>query len=213
MIFTSQTNPVMVIQNFTSQIDLCSTLPPHRNLQRKETIYVGWDKPPEGWIKLNSDGACKGCGENSGCGDLFRSSDGRWLKGYIRKVGVCDALHAELWGMYLGLDMVWRDHIPQLIVESDSKTLIDMVTGNCKFSGGIPTLVRRIRNLLALDWHVQFRHTWREGNRCADWLATFSLSLDSFAATRLEYPPSELHKFLFDDISGTCFPKHVQLVV
>ena len=126
---------------------------------------------------------------------------------------MCDALHAELWGMYLGLDMAWREQIPQLIVESDSKTLIDMVTGSCNFSGAIPTLVWRIRNLLALDWHVQFRHTWREGNRCADWLATFSLSLDSFVVTRLESPPSELHRFLFDDLSGTCFPRHVQLVV
>ena len=115
--------------------------------------------------------------------------------------------------MYLGLDMAWREHIPRLIVESDFKTLIDMVTGSCMFSGAIPTLMRRIRNLLTLDWHVQFRHTWREGNCCVDWLATFSLSLDSFDVTRLEYPPSELHRFLFDDISGTCFPRHVQLVV
>ena len=74
--FHQPKNPIMVIQNFTSQIDLCSTIPPHRILQRKETIYVGWDKPPEGWIKLNSDGACKGGGENSGCGGLFRGSDG-----------------------------------------------------------------------------------------------------------------------------------------
>jgi len=80
-----------------------------------------------------------------------------------------------------------------------------MVTGSCKFSGAILTLMRRIHNLLALDWHVQFHHTWREGNRCTDWPATFSLSLDSFVVTRLEYPPSELHKFLFDDISETCF--------
>ncbi|RHN50339.1 putative ribonuclease H-like domain-containing protein [Medicago truncatula] len=193
--------------------DFCSTLPPHRNLQQKEMIYVGWDKPPEGWIKLNSDGACKGGGENSGCGGLFRSSDGIWLKGYIRKVGVCDALHAELWGMYLGLDMAWREHITQLIVESDSKTLIDMVTGSCMFSGAIPTLERRIHNLLTLDWHVQFHYTWREGKRCADWLTTFILSLDSFVVTRLEYPPSELHSFFFDDISRTCFPRHVQLVI
>ena len=118
--FHQPNNPVMVIQNFTKQID----------------FFVG--------------------GENSGCGGLFRCSDGRWLKGYIKKVGVCDVLHAELWGMYLGLDMAWREHIPRLIVESNSKTLIDMVTGSCMFSGVIPTLVRCIRNLLTLDWHVSF---------------------------------------------------------
>jgi ribonuclease HI len=134
----------------------------------KETIYIGWKSPFEHWIKLNSDGACKGSGEYSGCGDLFRDSKGRWINGYIRKIGVYDALHAEMWGMYLRLEMAWREHISQLIVESDSKILIDIVTENCKFSGSVPMLVQHIRKLVSLDRRVQFRHTWREGNRCAD---------------------------------------------
>ncbi|MCH88942.1 ribonuclease H protein [Trifolium medium] len=194
-------------------MDLRSTHLPHSGLQLKDTIYIGWKKTPEGWIKLNCDGACKGGGESSGCGGLFRNSDGRWMKGYIKKIGVCDAFHAELWGMYLGLDMAWKERIPQLIVESDSKVLIDMITDNCKFNGVVPTLVRRIRNLLALNWHVQFCHTWREGNRCADWLANFSLSLDSSVCVRMETSPSELRKFLFDDFSGACMPRNVRLVV
>jgi hypothetical protein len=82
-------------------------------------------------------------------------------------------------------------------MESDSKTLINMVTGNCKFSGVIPTLVRCICNILALDWRVHFSYTWREENHCVDWLATFAFSLDSFVVTRLEYPPSDLQRFLF----------------
>jgi hypothetical protein len=42
---------------------------------------------------------------------------------------MCDAFHAKLWGVYLGL------RIPQLIVESDSKILINMITDNCGFNG------------------------------------------------------------------------------
>jgi ribonuclease HI len=209
--FQQPNNPVLVIQNFVQKIDLCSNQQLHRNFPMKETIYIGWKKPPEGWIKLNSDGACKGIGEYSGCGGLFRDTEGRWLKGYIRKIGVCDALHAEMWGMYLGLEMAWREKIPQLIVESDSKILIDMVTENCKFSGSVPILVQRIRKLLALDWQVRFRHTWREGNRCADWLANFSFSLDSFNCIIMENPSSELRRLLFDDISGASMPRNVRI--
>jgi len=66
---------------------------------------------------------------------------------------------ATMWGMYLGLEMAWRKHISQLIVESDYKILIDLVTENCNFSGSVPILVQRIRKLLALDWRVQFHHT------------------------------------------------------
>jgi hypothetical protein len=95
----------MVIQNFIGEIYICSTHPPYRNLQIKETVYILWDKPFEGQIKLNSGGACKEGGENSRRRGLFRNSNGIWLKGYIRKIRVCDTLHAELYAMYLGLAM------------------------------------------------------------------------------------------------------------
>jgi len=42
----------------------------HRNIQPKETIYIGWKRPPNGWMKLNNDGTCKGGGEFVGCGSL-----------------------------------------------------------------------------------------------------------------------------------------------
>lgn len=86
----------MVIQNFIGEIDICSTHPPYCNLQIKETIHIIWDKSLEGRIKLNSGDACKGGGENSRCRGLFCHSNGIWLKGYIRKIRVCDTLHAEL---------------------------------------------------------------------------------------------------------------------
>jgi len=74
----------------------------------KETIYIGWKRPEEGWVKLNSDDACKDRGAIVGCGGLFHPSGGRWIKSYTKKIGACDALHAEMWGLYLGLDMAWR---------------------------------------------------------------------------------------------------------
>ncbi|GAU42748.1 hypothetical protein TSUD_77850 [Trifolium subterraneum] len=104
----------------------------------------------------------------SGCGGLFRNSDGRWIKGYARKIGTCDALSAEMWGMYLGMQLAWRQGFHLLQVESDSKTLVDMITGKVKINGNPPTLVVRIQELLKLNWQVFFNHTWREGNRSAD---------------------------------------------
>ncbi|CAJ2651677.1 unnamed protein product [Trifolium pratense] len=55
-----------------------------------------------------------------------------------------------------------------------------MVTGRCKLNGKTPILVNRIQDLSNLQWHVMFKHTWREGNRCADWLASFSLNQSSY---------------------------------
>lgn len=43
--------------------------------------------------------------------------------------------------MYLSLDMIWNERILQLIVESDSKVIINMVTFKYKFSETISTVV------------------------------------------------------------------------
>jgi ribonuclease HI len=76
--------------------------------------------------------------------------------------------------------MARRQGFTHLLVESDSKLLIDMVTESCKLNGNTHILVRRIRNFANLHRRVAFKHTWREGNRCADWLANYSLSQSSF---------------------------------
>ncbi|WJX23886.1 hypothetical protein P8452_13068 [Trifolium repens] len=176
-----------------------------------DTIYIGWKSPQEGWVKLNCDGSQNDRASLAGCGGLLRDSNGKWIKGYSRKIGSCDALHAEMWGMYLGMDLAWRQGITHLHVESDSKVLVDMVTNRVKLDGRTPTLVLRIKHLLALSWQVILSHTWREGNRSADWLANFSYSLDSFDIHVLETPPRELQSMLFDDISGACMPRNVRV--
>jgi len=46
--------------------------------------------------KLNIDGAWKGVGTLAGCGGLLQDSDERWIKGYTKKIGPCDAFHVML---------------------------------------------------------------------------------------------------------------------
>jgi len=99
-------------------------------------------------VKLNFDGACKGKRELVGCGGILRQSDGMWIKGFSCKSGACDALHAEMWGLYLGLDLTLSEGLSHVIVESDLKVLIDMDTNNCKINGTIPSLVRSIQEIL-----------------------------------------------------------------
>jgi hypothetical protein len=67
------------------------------------------------------------------------------------------------------------------------------------------------RLLLKLNWKVQFNHTWREGNRVADWLANFSFSLNSFNTYIMETPPKEASSLLFDDISKASMPRNIRI--
>jgi len=56
------------------------------------------------------------------------------VKGHTQRIGDYDALHAEMWGMYAGMQMENKERFTHLIVESDSKLLINMVTRSYKLN-------------------------------------------------------------------------------
>jgi hypothetical protein len=125
------------------------------------------------------------------------------------KIGTCDALHAEMRGMYEGLKIARSLGFSHLIVKSDSKLLVDMITNNCKINGATLVLLPRIN----LIWHVQINHTLRECNKCANWLTSHCLTNDSFLSIVLEVPPKERQSILFDNISGTCVHRNIHLIL
>lgn len=122
---------VRVILNYSKDIEDSNYHHLHQIHHIKEIVYIHWMKCREGWIKLNKDNVCRRNHETSGCEGLFRNDDGWWIKGYTNKIDSCDALHAQMWGLYLSLDMARQDRISHLIVESDSKITVDMILDKC----------------------------------------------------------------------------------
>jgi len=84
--------------------------------------------------------------------------------------------------------MTNREDFTHFIVESDSKLLIDMVTRSCKLNKHTSILVRHIQDLALLHGNIAFKHTCREGSRCADWLPNFSFNQNSYNVRILESP-------------------------
>jgi len=83
------------------------------------------------------------------CCGLCRDSNGSWLKGYIQRIRDGDA-----WGMYMGTQVANREGFTPLIVESDSKLLINIVTRSCKLNKHTPILVHRIQDLTILHGNI-----------------------------------------------------------
>ena len=52
--------------------------------QLKTVVPVGWEKPPRGWMKLNTDGSAMKNSDRAGGGGLIRDHDGARLKGFAR---------------------------------------------------------------------------------------------------------------------------------
>ena len=81
---------------------------------------IRWNKPDQGWFKLNSDGASQGNPGLAGRGGLIRDHDGKWVKSYMRNIGQATSVAAEFWALRDGLMLATQLGINHLHVELDA---------------------------------------------------------------------------------------------
>ncbi|CAL1392202.1 unnamed protein product [Linum trigynum] len=171
---------------------------------------IGWKKPPIGWHKMNTDGANQSNMGMATAGGVLRDHNGTWLAGFCSKIGTGTALLAELWGVLQGLELAWKKGSRFLVLETDSQMALQLIEQRRDEVHPYATILGAIRRLLSQDWMVRLVHTYREGNRVADWLSKHSL-VYPFGMYELEAPPLEVNKICYEDEAGTSFPRMVRL--
>ncbi|KAF7843708.1 putative ribonuclease H protein At1g65750 family [Senna tora] len=178
-----------------------SVLNPRGQASRRIIQKVKWEKPPIGWWKVNVDAACLPNCFAMRCGGIIRDSDGRFVKGFTSNLGMCFVLQAELWGVSHGLEVAWSLGAKNLIVESDSVTVVDLVRKGHSELHPNGALLERINHWIMKEWDVKVSHVFREANSAADWISKNPL-VDSFDLVLLEDPPQCLSDILLKDLSG-----------
>ncbi|CAL1359363.1 unnamed protein product [Linum trigynum] len=177
------------------------------SLQRTPT-EIGWSPPPAGWDKMNVDGAANGRQGPAGAGGILRNSEGRWIGGFVCSLGSCSAILAELWGIYHGLGVAWQQGSRALILETDSQMALQLIDKRTDPLHPHSTLLGAIRRRIARDWVVKLAHTYREGNRAADWLSKHSL-VYPYGKLELTTPPQGIQHIIRDDCRGTTFTRSI----
>ena len=142
---------------------------------------MGWEKPPRGWLKLNTDGSAMRNPERAGGGGLIRDHDGAWLKGFARGLGFTNSALAELWALRDGLLLAKEMGIQQLIIELDALNIVILMNNESENLLMEP-LLTDCRNLLKEIPNKCVIHAFWEANQCVDALAKLGAqSLYSFA--------------------------------
>ncbi|KAI4313564.1 hypothetical protein L6164_026529 [Bauhinia variegata] len=118
---------------------------------------IGWQFPPIGGVKCNVDGSSRKAQHSAGCGGVYRDGQGKWVNGFARKLGYCSSMKAEILAIYTGLAEAWRLGFRNLIIESDSKSAVDLVNRGCSASGKLAKSVKKARMHLRKEWQVD-RH-------------------------------------------------------
>lgn len=104
--YTRPSNQVeMIEKNFQEYIS-ATKLNDIVRVQAREIRHIKWKPPKQGWVKLNTNDACLK-DDRAGCGGLIRNNEGGFLGGFVKNLGVCSVIMAELWGVCEGL-LLWE---------------------------------------------------------------------------------------------------------
>ena len=131
-----------------------------QNFKRHMAILVCWHKPHEGWYKLNFNGASLGNSRKAGGGGLIRDSHGRWVKGYMRYIGIATSIIAEFQVLRDGLILDTQLGITHLAVELDAKVIVDLALSNKSPNNSYFPLLNDCRYLLGQFQQVKVSHAF-----------------------------------------------------
>ncbi|XP_019167697.1 PREDICTED: uncharacterized protein LOC109163410 [Ipomoea nil] len=173
----------------------------------KKCVHVGkmrwvcWQPPETGWIKFNTDGAFKRNTGLASAGGLARDHKGEWLFGFMTNIGVSNSFAAELWGLREGLRLAYDRGLSKVIFELDSEPVVAVMCGDKIAEECSSSILKDCKILATSMIQVIFRHTLREGNKCADHLVNLGQNGD-WGTTWLDIPPLSLNPLLAADAFG-----------
>lgn len=165
-----------------------------------------WSPPPQGFHKLNCDGAVSGAGAMAGCRGILRDASGKFIFAFSHKLEPCSVLEAELWAIYHGLSLAWGRGFRNIIIDSDSINAVKLLSEGCDQLHPCLHLVRGMKSMIVQPADIRWSHIWREANQIADILAKESTTLP-FPCKIHDVAPPSLFMALIADGCGTVFPR------
>ncbi|XP_065617460.1 uncharacterized protein LOC136062392 [Quercus suber] len=179
MVFRNQgLNPHLAKEIIQRAFEYAFCAAPTKVPMRRVVTHVRWSKPNAGWMKLNTDGSSLGNPGLARGGGLIRNEEGRRVAGFARKIGITSSFLAGLWALRDGLSLCVSRGFAAVEVELDAKSIVDAIS-NPEYSNILASsLMDDCRHMVKQVPRIQFKHCFREANRCADALARMGGFLD-----------------------------------
>lgn len=140
---------------------------------KSANMLVRWERPGQGKLKLNTDGSAQGNPglAGGGGGGILCDDQGNWVLGYSRKIGRTTSFLAELWALRDGLHLYLSKNHLNVEVELDVKIIVGALTTTQQSDHPLSPLMDDCRYLATRFNHIQFKHCYREANKCVDGIA------------------------------------------
>lgn len=106
---------------------------------------------------------------------IIRDSEGKWLGGYYGSLSVSNSLEAEMHAIFVGVEVLKSRIIKGARVETDSMLAFSLIQNQKESGHPMMSLIEDVKTLLK-ELNSIVQHTFREGNKCADFLAKMGAS-------------------------------------
>jgi ribonuclease HI len=121
---------------------------------------------------LRTDGAARGNPGPAGIGVVLEDESGDPIEKLAKGIGWATNNVAEYQALIEGLGIARRHEVEDLVVVSDSRLLVEQMSGNFKVkSKGLKPLHAEARELASVFRSIRFKTVPRSGNAAADLLA------------------------------------------
>ncbi|XP_060210477.1 uncharacterized protein LOC132637406 [Lycium barbarum] len=133
-----------------------------------ECIIVRWIKPPMGWTKLNTDGRHSN-NDSIGAGGIIRDSNGQIIMSYAKNLAKGSSNIGEAKAIIYGLQWCTSQSLQNIILESDSLIIINMVKGKSKIAWQLQDSIDIIKEMLdettniVIEKRIKLRMHWPNG--------------------------------------------------
>ncbi|XP_009784324.2 uncharacterized protein [Nicotiana sylvestris] len=142
---------------------------------------VLWEMPPQGWIKVNCDGASRGNPGRSSIGYALRDDEGDIKYACGKLIHDTTNNVAEALEIVEALKYCEEKGFAQVILQTDSLLLKNAIEGIWAVPWVIAEYVEDIVHVMT-RMHVNLSHIMREGNCLADHLANHAIDIGNIQA-------------------------------
>ncbi|XP_050241298.1 uncharacterized protein LOC126690217 [Quercus robur] len=111
---------------------------------------------------------------------------------------------AELWGLREGLLLCCNLNIEALVVELDAQAVVEDLKNNAYVNNIVSPILDDYRHLAARFQQIQFKHCYRQANRCADLLARMGAVQESDFISFVS-PLVDICNVFEEDLNGVYF--------
>ncbi|KAK4260509.1 hypothetical protein QN277_003609 [Acacia crassicarpa] len=152
----------------------------HQIFNIGRNVEKSWTPPPTNVVRIDVDGSV--CHHlQAACGGVMRDSQGRWLLGFHKNLGLHGVVEAEIYAIWLGLNLANQMGIRKIQIYSDSLDAINAIMRDYHADHPFREIIGKTRDLLYSDWSVELHYTSRRNISCADYLAKQGHDFDADA--------------------------------